>query len=267
MQPRTLDQIISELNPSFDPQVRSIEQRAQLIPGQIQSEEQALGARQEEAFGNILSGARRRGIGFSGIPLGEQARYTATEYLPSLARLRTAGQERASSLQDAILSIRERQNTLAQQLYGQDLDRAAQERQAELSRRAAAAAAISPSFNIPNAPTTSSAQSQPAANYGFVNSRDASGGYWFSDAQGNRISPVKYAQLMNIPEIDLIRRMAESGDAGARNLLRGSGIDISNPNYRPYFAWDVGIGGPVGTALRQGAAGLGAATNAALGIR
>ena len=116
MASRTLNQILKELSPTFKPQVESLQQRANLIPGQIKSEEQGLQAKQEQAFGDILGGARRRGLGFSGIPLGEQAKYTSTEFLPALARLRQSGRQEAMSLQDAILGVKERQGTLARDI-------------------------------------------------------------------------------------------------------------------------------------------------------
>lgn len=129
MQPRTLDQIISELGSTYDPQINSIRQRQNLIPGQVAEEEKGLQAKQENAFGDILGGARRRGLGFSGIPLAEQAKYTSTEFLPALARLKQSGREQAMSLEDAILGITERRNTLAQNLQQQDYQRSLQERQ------------------------------------------------------------------------------------------------------------------------------------------
>jgi len=151
MQPRTLQQILSELAPAFDPQVANIQQRQSLIPQQIKAEEQGLQAKQGQAFDSILGGARRRGLGFSGIPLGEQAKYTATEYLPALARLRQTGREQAMSLEDAILGIRERQRGQAMGIYQTEQDRAfqreMQERQLAEQRRASAAAnSFSPSF-------------------------------------------------------------------------------------------------------------------------
>lgn len=143
MQPRTLAQILSELDSTYNPQVESVRQRQALIPGQIQAEEQGLQAKQESAFGDILGGARRRGLGFSGIPLGEQAKYTSTEYLPALARLRQSGREQAMSLEDAILGIQERKNQFGQQVYQTEQDRAEQMRQfnATLAAQQKAAAA------------------------------------------------------------------------------------------------------------------------------
>lgn len=142
---RTLDQIVAELNPTYQAQVDSINQRKAEIPGQIEAEEKGLQAKQETAFGDILNGARRRGLGFSGIPLAEQAKYTSTEFLPALARLRQTGRDQERSLQDAILGIYERRDTLANQMRQQEIDRDWQreqfERQLAESRRQAAAAA------------------------------------------------------------------------------------------------------------------------------
>lgn len=141
---RTLDQIIAEIDPVYSKQTDSIRQRQATLPGQIQAEEQGLQAKQTQAFDNILGGARRRGLGFSGIPLGEQAQYTASEYLPALARLRQTGREQAMSLEDAILGIQERRQNQAlgmRQYEQQRFDQyEAEQRQLEAQRRAAAAA-------------------------------------------------------------------------------------------------------------------------------
>lgn len=114
MAARSLEQIFSELGSIYDPQANLIRQQQSAIPGQIAEEEKGLGAKQEAAFGEILGGARRRGLGFSGIPLSEQAKYTSTEFLPALARLRQSGREQATSLEQAILGIQERRGSQAQ---------------------------------------------------------------------------------------------------------------------------------------------------------
>lgn len=144
MQPsRTLAQILAESNSVYDPQVASVQGQIDALPGQTAAEEQGLQAKQTQAFGDILNGARRRGLGFSGIPIGEQAQYTATNYLPALANLRTAQQQRATSLQDAILGIRERQNQFAQGVYQTEQDRAEQARQFDAAQAAQRAQAAS----------------------------------------------------------------------------------------------------------------------------
>lgn len=155
MQPaRTLDQIVSEIRGVYDPQIKAVKQKQSLLPQMIASEEQGLGAKQEQAFGDILSGARRRGLGFSGIPVGEQAKYTATEYLPALARLRQSGQEQAMTLEQAILGIQEKLQNQAlglrqyeQQRYDTWQQQQEQmEFQREQARRAAAASSASGSW-------------------------------------------------------------------------------------------------------------------------
>lgn len=155
MQPsvRSLEQILGELNPIYQPQESLIRQRQADIPVQIQAEEQGLQAKQGQAFEDIVGGARRRGIGFSGIPLQEQAKYTSTEYLPALARLRTAGRQQAQSLEEAVLGINERKQTAAlgmrqyeQQRYDQYMAQLRAEEEARQQRAAARASAFSPTM-------------------------------------------------------------------------------------------------------------------------
>lgn len=213
MQPsvRSLDQIISEINSVYEPQIQSVRKRQSALPDQIRAEEQGLQARQNEAFDSILSGARRRGLGFSGIPLGEQARYTATEYLPALARLRQSGREQAMSLEDAILGIQERRQNQAlgiRQYEQQRFDQwqAEQERLAE-ARRQAAAATPRPSFG-----RTQAAQTGPTI------SRKQDGGFAFSDTGGRPISAASYAQQTGQDIRDVLYQMGQAGDAYSQQV-------------------------------------------------
>lgn len=230
---RTLEQIIAELNPTFQPQVKSLQDRAATIPGQIQAEEAGLQGKQTEAFGNILSGARRRGLGFSGIPLAEQAQYTSTEYLPALARLRQSGREQAMSLQDAILGINERRDTLAQQIRQTEQDRLFQAREAEANRRAQAAAAQATFGSLGGfgggAPTDTPAQTLPKI------SRTSKGGFNFTDAYGTPVTAADYVRLYNaqggqLTYRQLLQRMANDGDSNARIALNYVGDDAKFGN-------------------------------------
>ena len=223
MQPRTLAQIVSELNPTYQAQTQSLQAQQQLIPGQIQTEEKALGAKQEQAFGDILTGARRRGLGFAGIPVGEQAKYSATEYLPALARLRQQGQQQAMSLQDAILGINERRDTMAQQIYQTEQDRAFQGQQAEANRRAtaAAAAASRPTLASLGGVGQGGTQAQTAAPRAV---RNSTGGFTFLDASSKPITAAQYAQATNTDIRDVLYNLGQNGDVQAAkfyNLLRG----------------------------------------------
>lgn len=106
---QTLQQVIQSLNSVYNPQVGLLRERQKALPAQMQAEEQGLQAKQTQAYDEILGGARRRGMGFSGIPLAEQAKYNSTEYMPALARLRQQSKDQAMSLEEAILGVRERQ--------------------------------------------------------------------------------------------------------------------------------------------------------------
>ena len=214
---RTLDQILGELGSVYDPQINSIRTQQAAIPGQQVAEEQGLQAKQTQAFDDILGGARRRGMGFSGIPLGEQAKYTATEYLPAIARLRTASKQQATSLEDQINQINERRTTTALGLRQQDIDNDYRERQfaaaQEEARRAAAGSGgggFSPSFGgIGGSTPVKAAQMQ----------QRAGGGFNFQDSSGRGISAAQYAAVKGVPFRTLLQQMANAGDAGARHAL------------------------------------------------
>jgi hypothetical protein len=244
MQPRSLQQVLSELDSVYNPQIDSIRQRQAAIPGQLQAEEQGLQAKQETAFGDILNGARRRGMGFSGIPLGEQARYTADNYMPALARLKQSGREQAMSLEDAILGINERRQQQGQGIYQFEQQAAEQRRQfdeqmraqreqAAQSRAAAAANTFAPSVGMMGGGR------QPAAvpkatlgQYGFKNGKDGAGGFYFTDGNGQPVSAATYARINSIPFAQLISRMAAAGDGGARAALSGPGVNSTASSYK-----------------------------------
>lgn len=151
---RTLDQILGELGSAYDPQIANIKKRQSLIPQGVKADIDQAKAQKTEAFDEILGGARRRGLGFSGIPLGEQARYASTVFAPEVLRARARGSEQALSLEDAILGINERRQSQAQSIYQTERDRQFQAEQARLAREEAArsraaatrAASFSPSY-------------------------------------------------------------------------------------------------------------------------
>lgn len=231
---RTLSQIIAELNKATAPQVASLRQRQGLIPGQIATEEQGLQAKQGQAYEDILGGARRRGLGFSGIPLAEQAKYSATEYTPALARLRQTGQENAMSLEDAILGITSGNLKEAQGLRQAELDRREQRRQFNLSleeqrraraaaSRASAAASAMPSLGSLFAGMEGGGEQNNPNSATAVQRKDK--GYNFTNAQGKAISAAQYAAAKGVKFRELLKTMARSGDKGARQALTFVGND------------------------------------------
>jgi hypothetical protein len=219
---RTLDQIIAELNPTYQAQRESIQQQQSLIPGQIASQEQALSAQKDKGYADILSGARRRGTGvaFGGIPLAEQAQYNATQYMPALANLRTAGTQQAMSLQDALNQINERQQTTAQSIYQTEQDRAFQERQAVLNRQAQAASAFNPTQFL-NDFMQQGQGTLPEPRYVY----DEKKGFNFFDGNSQPVRAFNFSQMTGVPFRKLLSDMAAKGDNNARIALQFVGND------------------------------------------
>lgn len=244
---RTLDQIIAELNPTYQPQIQSVQTQLGQIPGQIQVQEQAVGAQKDQAYEDIISGARRRGLGFAGIPLGEQAKYAATNYAPALANLRQAGVQQATSLQDAINQIQERRDTLARSIQGTEQAnefsalqtqkanefsaleaqkaREWQARQAELDRKATAAntaaSTISPTdwssvIGGGYSPTTEPAVSKPYYDTAALSSGK---GFYFYDAKGTPINALQFSKMTGKGFRAVLQEMVGKGDANAKIAL------------------------------------------------
>lgn len=154
---RSLDQILAEVTARSDPQRNIVLGQISSLPTQQAADETSLGARKDQAYEDITSGARRRGLGFSGIPLGEQAKYAATEYAPALANLKTSYSGRKATLESALADIgrtdyssaydmfnHERSFEEQQRQFNENL--AFQRQQAAAQQAAARSSSPSPSF-------------------------------------------------------------------------------------------------------------------------
>lgn len=231
---QTLQQVIKSLNSVYNPQVSLLQQRQKALPAQMQAEEQGLQAKQTQAYDEILGGARRRGLGFAGIPLQEQAKYNSTEYMPALARLRQQSKDQAMSLEEAILGVRERQQGTGlsywQALTAQDQwqrEFNEKKRQFDLQmaeQRAAAARAgggggFAPSFGDLGA----GAGGGGGGGYGMK--RRADGSYAFVGPNGQAISAATYSAGTGTPFRTLLSQMAQGGDRGAKSALGFVGDD------------------------------------------
>jgi len=211
MQPRTLEQIITELNQVYNPRIQNIEQQRALIPKQTEALIQQTEAAKGQAYEDILTGARRRGLGFSGIPLGEQAKYAAQVYAPAVLQARTQGQAQALSLEDSL-----------NQLFSERLNRAEQIRQYETSlaesRRGGGGGGDAGNVlgQVLSALTGGGGGAAEQAK-AFVKQR-ANKGFDFTDVSGKAISAGKYAQLTVQGIGQVLYNMGQSGDTYAQNL-------------------------------------------------
>jgi hypothetical protein len=180
----------------------------------MQAEEQGLKAQESDYFNTtIMGGARDRGVGFSGIPEAERARYGATQYLPALARLKQSGVEQRTGLLEALNQSNLQQRSAAQGIYQGELDRdeqtrqfneslAAQERQAAASRAAA--------FNPGGGGGGRATAPGPGMNYS-----DAKG-FQFTNSAGKAITANEYATTSGVPIGKVLHQMGQSGDVRAQ---------------------------------------------------
>lgn len=159
MASQSLDQILSSLQSVYQPQIDSVNAQQAALPSQYDAQAQGLAAQQQQSFGDILNSARARGTGvaFGGIPLSEQAQYTAGTYLPALANLKTAQTQQQQSLADSINKINEDKFNTANNLYqfGVTSDQNQQQID-ETARQDAASNAAANSFNPTLAPPSNS---------------------------------------------------------------------------------------------------------------
>lgn len=234
MQPRSLDAILAELGSTYNPQIASVRQRQAMVPQEVDADIKAAEGAKSMAYDDILGGARRRGMGFSGIPLGEQAQYASNVFAPQVLKAKSAGRERALNLEDAILGIQERRNTMAQQMRQGEVNHAEQQRQFNESmalsrqklaadeRAAAVSRAAANSFQPSYRPTTAAAPAQQQLGW-FQ--KKPTGGFAFADQGGKSISAAKWAQLNNKDVRDVLYQMGEAGDRYSQQLYNQLAAD------------------------------------------
>lgn len=138
---QSLDQIIAELDASYNPSRQSINDRINGLQPAQDADLAGLEVQKQNAFGDITNGARARGMGFSGIPLAEQGKYVGGTFLPAVAKVKQSYQEGRNSLVDALNNMNIDQRKTAMSIRETQQDRDFQAEQARLQREAAERAA------------------------------------------------------------------------------------------------------------------------------
>jgi hypothetical protein len=241
---QTLDQVIASLGSIYDPQIQNVQAQQAQLPQQLQNDESALQGQQTQAFDNILQGARRRGTGvaFGGIPLGEQAQYNATTYMPAAANLRSTYANKGLSLQDAINQINERRTSTGNQIYQfgvqqdlaerqfQEQQRQFNEQQAAAARAAAASAAggFSPTYGGGDTGSVPTGTAKGAAQPQFIGNNDLRGHLLYLSRNGNNDATIALKYVGNDgkynqpPTVLSPSVLAALNRIGAVNVYKGS---------------------------------------------
>lgn len=134
-----------------------LQQQLKALPGQSAAQIKGLDAQLARANDNILQGARGRGLGFSGIPIAEQAQYAATEYAPAVARVRQSQNETQRGILGSLNSLTRDMRSQAQSIFENERNFREQRRQFEEQMRlqrenaARAAAASAAAASAPSA--------------------------------------------------------------------------------------------------------------------
>jgi hypothetical protein len=215
---QNLDDIIRELDAGYAPSRQLINQRIDVLPAQGEAEIAGLNATKDQAFNDITAGARDRGMGFSGIPLAEQAQYTASSFLPAVAKVRQSQNDVRTSLLDALNNTNLDQRKTAMTLRESQLNRDLEREKEEAARRAASQSsdAFKKIFEQQN--QGQSSLSLPGAT--LKNPKlGGKGGYAFTFGS-KPISAVGFAQVNNLEPADIIYTMASNGDAVAAQAYR-----------------------------------------------
>jgi len=220
---RSLDQILAELNPQYATSENILNTRLNAIPGEIDSGIAQTDAKLAQANSNILSSAQRRGTGtaFGGIPLGDQAKYAATEYAPAIANLRATGAQKELSLQESLAGLAREKRGQAQSIYdtgvSQDLaERGFQEQIRQFNEQQAAAnraaAAQAKQYSFANAASQQTAAKTPRS----VQTKP--GSFAFYDEADKPISAAQYALKTNQNIGDVLYDMGQAGDQDAQQI-------------------------------------------------
>ncbi len=144
---QSLDSILGELNASYDPSRKAINDRIAGLAGQEQADIAGLQGQQKQAFDDITQDAIGRGTFYGGAPIQEQQKYTSTAFLPAVAKLK--GQYRGDrlslveSLNGINLDAAKTANATRQSFMDREYQRQKDEADRAEARRATAAQATS----------------------------------------------------------------------------------------------------------------------------
>lgn len=148
----------------YDPQRTIIAQQRAALEPQMQAQISALEQAKINAYRDIGTTARARGMQFSGFSPEQEARYTGATYLPALANVKSQYAAGMTALDKALADIATAQGTQALNLYQGDVNyqRQLTAQQKEFDWKAAQAELDRQSnLKIANARSSSTTTSEP----------------------------------------------------------------------------------------------------------
>lgn len=271
-----LGSIMQSLDAGYNPQRQLINDQIGQLPSQAASQTAGLQAQQNTAFDSITRGAQDRGMGFSGIPLQEQARYTSDNYLPAVAKVQESQNNAKTSLTDALNNVNQQQRTQAYGMQNDQLNREQQQAQFDASQAAAeraraASRADNAGFDFGSLlgdQTAATPDSTAGAATGHaVATQRGDGGFNYNDPNGRGINAAEYAKLTGQNIRDVLSQSAQHGDKGSIAALKFIGNDgkadptkINSPQlaslYKALTGQNIGVYRPGASVHNQIVAGV-----------
>lgn len=271
-----LGSIMQSLDAGYNPQRQLINDQIGQLPSQAASQTAGLQAQQNTAFDGITRSAQDRGMGFSGIPLQEQARYTSDNYLPAVAKVQESQNNAKTSLTDALNNVNQQQRTQAYGMQNDQLNREQQQAQfdatqAAAERARAASRADNAGFDFGSLmgdQTAAPADSTAGAATGHaVATQRGDGGFNYNDPSGRGINAAEYAKLTGQNIRDVLSQSAQHGDKGSIAALKFIGNDgkadptkINSPQlaslYKALTGQNIGVYRPGASVHNQIVAGV-----------
>lgn len=243
---KTVSQIMAELDKSggYAADRQLLQKQLSALPGQSAAQIKGLDAQLARANDNILQGARSRGLGFSGIPIAEQAQYAATEYAPAVAQVRQSQNEAKRGILGSLNSLSRDMRSQAQSIFENERNFREQRRQFEEQMRlqrenaarsaaASAAAASGPSgMDYLSAMMSSGGGNKSSGPRVTSNGR---GGFTFLNSSNKPITAGQYARATGTDIRDVLYEIGSQGDRSAAmyyNLLRDTPSSMVNATIR-----------------------------------
>lgn len=244
--PRTLEQIMAEMDPGYAASRSTIQNQQSGLQGQQTADVTNLENTKVDAYRNIDDNSAARGVLYGGAPSIAQSQYLKDSFTPAYTNIQNNYSNKRTSLEEALNSLNREQRTGAMGIFQQEKDRAQQQAQweaqmAEQRRQAAATAGagigayLGGSNNAPQSPKSAQIQ------------RTANGGFNFMDGTGRAISAAAYSQLTGVEYRKLLSDMATAGDKNAQVALKYVGNDAKFGNVPQQYAGALSALGATGS--------------------
>ena len=226
---RSLESIIQEIDPGYSGSRSLIQQQQSALSGETESQLAGLQAQAQQSHTDILDGARRRGLGFGGIPISEQVKYDSTQFKPAVANLYANQNNRRMTLDESLNSLYRDQRSNALNLRESEVNREEQQRQFNenlafqreqmaAQQRAASAAAAAQSSDLSKYFGGAGGDTGEQKAAGPSVAKNAKGGFTFYSAAGKPITAGAYATATGADIRDVLYEIGSQGDRNAANL-------------------------------------------------